>query len=126
MGVKGKRAERNSPGRKKTIKKLDPVEDFEKPVKKPRQSRLPGMEDAPIQDLEEAAMEHSETQSQIVALRDELKRTDERLATLMKREGKKSYNHAGIVLRLREGQERVSVKIKRHDIKEPNEEKGII
>jgi hypothetical protein len=116
--MKGKRgqslADDVRPRKKKS--KLDPKKDFDAPLKKT--PRLPGMEDPAIQDLEDAAMEHSETQSQIVALREELKRTDERLATLMKREGKKTYNHAGIVLRLREGQERVSVKVKRHEVKD--------
>jgi hypothetical protein len=118
--MKGKRgqslADDVRPRKKKN--KLDAKKDFDAPLKKTRTPRLPGMEDPAIQDLEDAAMEHSETQSQIVALREELKRIDERLATLMKREGKKTYNHAGIVLRLREGQERVSVKVKRHEVKD--------
>jgi uncharacterized protein YigA (DUF484 family) len=104
---------------RKAKKRHTLVADFGEPVKKPaRQARLKGMEDNAIQDLEDAAIEHSDVQAQIRVLRDDLGKIDERLATLMKREGKKTYNHAGIVLRLREGQERVSVKVKRHEVKD--------
>src|SRR5271156_6754127 len=102
----------------KKVKALDAAADFGAPVKRAKQARLPTMEDDAIKDLEEAAVEHSDVQAQIRVLRDELSKIDERLATLMKREGKKTYNHAGIVLRLRKGQERVSVKVKRHDVKD--------
>jgi len=102
----------------KKVKGLDVAADFEAPVKKPKQARLPTMEDDAIKDLEDAAMEHSETQAEILKLRNEIKRIDERLATLMKREGKKTYNHAGIVLKLKEGEEKVSVRVKRHERKD--------
>src|SRR5271170_2813562 len=120
--MKGKKglslADAVRPRKSKKVKALDAAADFDAPVKRAKQARLPTMEDDAIKDLEEAAVEHSDVQAQIRVLRDELSKIDERLATLMKREGKKTYNHAGIVLRLREGQERVSVKVKRHDVKD--------
>jgi hypothetical protein len=103
---------------RKKRNKLDPRADFDQPVKKPRQKRLPGMEDNAILDLEEAAIEHSETLTQIAALRAEMKGIDTKIATIMRREGKKTYNRGGIKLKLREGTESVSVQVKRHDREE--------
>jgi hypothetical protein len=108
------------PRRKK--KKLDAAADFDKPVKRVRQARLPTMEDNAIQDLEDAAIEHSELRTEATAsrveFRERLKGSGERLAKLMRDNGKKSYNHAGIRLKLREGQDTVSVQVKRHDKKD--------
>ena len=44
----------------KRLRRLDPAKDFNEPVKRPKQSRLPGMEDPAIQELEDAAIEHSQ------------------------------------------------------------------
>lgn len=57
---KGKRGD----FKKRTLKAarklgLDPTKDFEEPVKRARQNRLPGMEDNKILDIEESAIEHS-------------------------------------------------------------------
>lgn len=100
---------------RKGVKALDPEKDFGQPVKKARQKRLPGMEDNAIKDLEEAAIEHSETLGEIAKARASMKEIDTRIATIMRKEGKKTYNRAGIRLKLREGHESVSVQVKRHD-----------
>lgn len=97
---------------------LDPLKDFDKPVKKSRQARLPGMEDSPIKDLEEAALEHSELASEVLAKRVELKAAKEKVATLMKSNGKKTYNRGGIRLKLKPGHDDVSIQVKRHDREE--------
>lgn len=73
------------------------------------------MEDSPIKDLEDAAIGHSDCLGEIREKRAELKKIKTELVTLMRALGKKSYNHAGIVLKLREGEDDVSVKVKRHD-----------
>jgi hypothetical protein len=86
-----------------------------------KQTRLPGMEDAPIKDLEEAAVEHSDCIAEIRLKRVDLKEIKKNLVNLMKEAGKKTYNHAGITLKLREGEDDVSVKVKRHE-KEGSEE----
>jgi hypothetical protein len=106
--------------KRKGVKALDPAADFGEPVKKQRrQGRLKGMEDNAIQDLEDAAIEHSELRTEATAsrvdFRDRLKASSEKLAKLMRDNGKKTYNHAGIRLKLREGQDTVSVQVKRHD-----------
>lgn len=87
-------------------------------IKRTRQARLPGMEDSAIKDLEDAAIEHSELKAEMVAERaamnDKIKVIDSRIMKLMKDSGKKTYNRAGIVLKLRD-EETVSVKVERHD-----------
>ena len=99
----------------KKRKGLDPKKNFNEPVRKPRQGRLPGVEDPAIDELEGLAEQHSETLTQIRASREELKGIQTLLATAMRKLGRTSYNHGGIVLKLREGKDTVSVKVKRHD-----------
>lgn len=112
------------PAKKQKKKKaLDPVVDFEEPVKrKPRQARLPGTEDPEIEELEALAEEHSETLGEIREQREELKRIQTALSKAMRRLGKKTYSHGGIVLKLREGLDKVSVKVKRHDVEDAPEQ----
>lgn len=102
-------------------RKIDEVADFETPVRRPRQARLAGMEDAPIKDLEEEAIEHSDILGEIREQREKLKLADSRITTLMKKLGKTSYNRAGIRLKLREGKDSVSVQVKRHDAEQSQE-----
>lgn len=121
--MKGKRGPRPSSSRSgKKGKKLDPKKDFNEPVRKPRQGRLPGTEDPAIAELEGLAEQHSETLTQIRASREELKGIQTLLATAMRKLGRTSYNHGGIVLKLREGKDTVSVKVKRHDAETKPEE----
>ena len=118
MARKGKAAaandDTNENPKRARRKGLDPVADFDQPVKR-KQARLPGMEDAPIKDLEEAAVEYSDIKSEIRERRDALKLADERLATLMKKLGKTAYVRDGVRLKLRAGRDSVSVQVKRHD-----------
>jgi hypothetical protein len=83
-----------------------------------KQKRLPGTEDPQIQELEDAATEYSDTSGEIRKSREELKEIDTRLATLMKKAGKTSYNHNGVTLKLKKGKDKVSVKVKRHEEEE--------
>lgn len=104
------------PKSKKQRKALDPARDFSKPVKRtPRQGRLPGTEDPAIQELETLAEQHSDLLGEIRTQRNELKDLQKKLAVTMRRLGRTTYNHAGVVLKLREGKDSVSVKVKRHD-----------
>lgn len=89
---------------------------------KTKQARLPGTEDPAIQELEDAAIEHSDLLAEIRTKRDEIKEIDKRIARLMKENGKNSYTHLGIELKLRRSEETVSVKVKRHEKKEEDEE----
>jgi hypothetical protein len=91
--------------------------EFQKPAE-PKQKRMPGMENDPIKDLEEAAIEHSDRLGEIRETREEMKRIDERITTIMRREKIKVYSRNGIVLKLRPGRENVSVKVKRHEAEE--------
>ena len=97
------------------------------PARKPRQSRLPGMEDAPIKDLEEAAIEHSDLLGEIRETREKVKYADSRIVALMKKLGKTSYNRGGIRLKLHDGKDSVSVQVKRHDheASEPEQAPGV-
>lgn len=89
-------------------------------VSTPRQARLKGMEDNAIQDLEDGAIAHSELRTEMAAARadfkERLRSSEDSLVALMRKNQKKTYNHAGIKLKLREGQDSVSVQVKRHDV----------
>ena len=92
-----------------------PKKDASKLAKTPRQSRLPGIEDPEIEELEALAEQHSESLTEIRKQREELKEIQTKLASAMRKLKRTSYNHNGIVLKLREGRDQVSVKVKRHD-----------
>ena len=67
-------------------------------TKTPRQTRLPGMEDSAIKDLEDAAIEHSELQAEMVAeraaMKDKIKVVDAKIMRLMKEAGKEKLTTA--------------------------------
>jgi hypothetical protein len=53
----------------KKTKKLDPVKDFDKPVRRtPRTGRLLGMEDPAIEALEEKALEYNDVRDERMRL----------------------------------------------------------
>ena len=80
-----------------------------------KNARLPGMEDAPIKDLEELAVEHSDALSEIREKRDDLKAIKTKLVAAMKKLKLEKYVRAGIKLNLKKGHDDVSVQVKRHD-----------
>lgn len=105
-------------------KGLDPKQDFDQPVRRPRQGRLPGTEDNKILDIEEAAIEHSDIRSEIAAKKVDLKTVEDKIAALMKREGRKEYRRGSIHIRVRSGHDAVSVQVKRHDREEVEVDTG--
>lgn len=79
--------------------------------KKPRQSRLPEMDDPAIEELEKLAEEYAEVRdSRIAALKEEVP-LQEKLLTVMKRHGKTTYHHGGITCKLVTEKEKVKVKV---------------
>jgi hypothetical protein len=83
--------------------------------KKPRQARLPKMEDPEIEDLEAAAEEYVGYRDQRQDLtRDEVRLKD-KLLGLMKDYNRETYNHAGIEIKVVHTETKVRVKIKRDE-----------
>lgn len=73
----------------KKVTVLDPAKDFDKPVK---QDRLPGMKDAAIEEIEEAAGIYDDLKyRRIAALQKEIQARDLLLA-IMKKHGRASYH----------------------------------
>lgn len=78
-------------------------------------SRLPGMEDAAIEDLENAAREYANLRdNRLQVLKDEVA-VKEDLLLLMKSHHKEKYTHDGIEIRLVHEKENVKVKIKKDE-----------
>lgn len=88
--------------------------DKEKP-RKPRQARLPEMEDPQIEDLEATAEEYAEVRDERVQLTAREVPLKEKLLQLMKANGKTSYHRDGISVKIVAEKETVKVKVKKSD-----------
>jgi hypothetical protein len=106
--------------------KLDAVEDFENPVKgealrppgeekpkKPRQARLPEMEDEKLDELEGLAEEYAQIRDERMALTPQEKKLKDDLLAAMKKNGKQRYFRDGIEIKIVHEQESVKVRVKR-------------
>lgn len=112
---------------------LDPVKDFETPVKqepaaelqgsalpesekkKPRQARLPTMEDRAIEELEDSAENYADVRDQRMELTREESRLKDELLGLMKKHKKTSYVHDGFDIKVIVESEKLRVRIKKED-----------
>lgn len=82
-------------------------------IKKPRQARLPQMEDPAIEELEDKAEEYADIRDQRMELTPIESKLNDELLTLMKKHGKTTYKHAGIDCKIVVESEKVRVKIKK-------------
>lgn len=105
---------------KKAVKKTKSNHHDPKPKKpvaikrKPRAQRLPGMEDAGIQELESLANDMADTIGQKKELMAAEKNLNEELVAAMKKHGKTVYSHRGIHINL-SSSEKAKVVIKDAD-----------
>lgn len=83
--------------------------------KKPKQARLPQMEDPKIEELEHVAESYAEIRDQRLALTPQEKKLKDDLLAAMKRNGKETYKRDGIEIRVVHEQETVKVKIKKEE-----------
>ena len=108
---------------KKGIGPLDPVEELghlvkdeaAKETKKPRQARLPQMEDPAIEELENKAEEYADIRDQRMELTPVETKLKNELLGLMKKYKKTSYNHDGYEIKVVVESEKVRVRIKKED-----------
>ena len=84
----------------------------EKP-KKPRQARLPDMEDPQIEALESKAEEYADIRDQRMALTPQEKKLKNDLLALMKANNKERYFRDGIEIRVVHESETVKVRLKK-------------
>jgi hypothetical protein len=96
--------------RRKT-NKLDPAADFTKPVRRPKQARLPGTEDAAIQELEGLAEEYAEKRDQRQAIGKEEVELKNALLNAMHKNHKTTYHHGGVFIAVLTEKEKVKVRI---------------
>jgi hypothetical protein len=83
--------------------------------KKPRQGRLPTMEDPEIEELENSAEEYADFRDQRMELTKEETRCKTELLGLMKKHGKTSYVHDGYDIKVIVESEKLKVRIKKED-----------
>ena len=112
MAVKGKRAEGFGERVKKEAKKQGvETHDVKGEIEGNSQKRLPGTEDAAIEDLEEAAQFYAKARDQRIAIqRREIDQKDV-LLKIMKRHKKSNYVHGGISIEIVPEGERLKVRI---------------
>ena len=82
-------------------------------VKKPRQARLPEMEDPVIEELEGLAETYAGVRDQRMALTPQEKKLKDDLHAAMKRHGKETYLRDGIEIKIVHESETVKVKVKK-------------
>jgi hypothetical protein len=92
------------------IKPLDSDEDL---PKKPRQARLPQMDDPIIEELEASAEAYVAIRDERIALTPQEKKLKDDLLAAMKRHGKEKYVRDGIEIKIVHESETVKVKIKK-------------
>jgi hypothetical protein len=83
--------------------------------KKPRQGRLPTMEDPAIEELEDSAEEYADIRDQRMELTREESRLKDELLGLMKKHKKTSYVHDGFDIKVIVESEKLRVRIKKED-----------
>jgi hypothetical protein len=98
---------------KRGVGPLDPEEDFDQPVRKPRQARLPEMEDPAIEELEAKAEQYASIRDQRIALNAQEKPLKDGLLDLMKKNKKTHYHRDGVSIDIVTEKETVRVKIKK-------------
>lgn len=79
--------------------------------KKPKQARLPQMDDPQIEELESLAESYAEVRDQRLALTPQEKKLKDDLLAAMKRNKKETYKRDGIEVRVVHEEETVKVKI---------------
>lgn len=85
----------------------------DEPPKKPRQARLPQMEDSRIEALEAKAEEYADVRDQRMALTPQEKKLKDDLLALMKANNKERYFRDGIEIKVVHEHESVKVRLKK-------------
>ena len=99
---------KQSKSRKQAQEMLTDPED-----KKPKQKRLPEMEDPQIEELESAAERYAEIRDERLALTPQEKKLKDDLLAAMKRNNRESYVRDGISIQVVHEKESVKVRIKK-------------
>ena len=91
----------------KTVRPLDPEKDFDNPVK-----RLPGMEDAGIPEIEDAAYKYAKIRDRRISAGNQEKQQKDLLLALLKKHNKRNYEHNGVTIEIVVESESVKVRVK--------------
>lgn len=91
------------------------VKDEPADIKKPRQARLPQMEDPIIEELERAAKEYADVRDRRMALTTDEVGCKEELLSLMDKHGKSSYVHNGYDIKVVVESKKIKVRIKKDE-----------
>ena len=108
--------------KKKSARKLDPKKDFDQPVRRPRQARLPGTEDAAIEGLNALAEDYAEIRDKRMSLLKEEVGLKETISSTMHKHGKTTYRYGKVFIQLTTEREKVRVKILKKDAEDEAEE----
>ena len=109
--MKGKKAGAPAPKRQTppaaNVKAVRPVQP------KPRQARLPGVDDPVIEELQRAAEDYADVRDERMELTKREVQKQEMLLQIMKKYGKSTYVHEGVECKLIHEKEKVRVKIRK-------------
>lgn len=80
-------------------------------TRKPRQARLPEMDDAKIEELHDAALDYAKIRDQRQALTTQEVDLKQELLRLMKSHGKEKYHYNGVEIEVTHEEESVKVRV---------------
>jgi hypothetical protein len=107
-------AKATEPERAEKRKKKEP-EKLPEPPSVKKSDRLPGMEDPAIEELEDTARTYANTRDARMRLLDKECDLKEKLLALMKKNGKVTYHHAGVEVKIVHEKEMVKVKVSKEE-----------
>ena len=99
----------------KDPKVLDPKKDFDNPVRKPRQARLPSMDDPKIEVLHGIAEEYADLRDRRMEIGRQEVEMKNKILDLMKAHKRTHYHYGGMDVSIIVEKEKVRVKIAKGD-----------
>jgi hypothetical protein len=109
--MKGKRGPRPSSRSKSKVKKLNPKKDFDQPVRRPRQQRLPTMDDAKIEILHSLATDYADMRDRRMQLGKKEVELKGKILDVLKAHKMEHYHYSDIDITVINEKQKVRVKI---------------
>jgi hypothetical protein len=109
--MKGKRGPRPSSRSKSKVKKLNPEKDFDQPVRRPRQQRLPTMDDAKIEILHSLATDYADMRDRRMQLGKKEVELKGKILDVLKAHKMEHYHYSDIDITVINEKQKVRVKI---------------
>jgi hypothetical protein len=102
---------KKAPKKGKKLKKLNPKKDFDQPVRKPRQARLPTMDDAKIEILHSLATDYADMRDRRMQLGKKEVELKGKILDVLKAHKMEHYHYSDIDITVINEKQKVKVRI---------------